>query len=762
MKRYVKILLAAALLAITALAMPLSASAEKTVVSDKYTFIGNPSYIFCSDGEILILGNDKLLVYSYDYRLAASYDLPGAVKIEKNELHTVYSTKDGVYSLSDDGASETLYSGAVTDFCLAGDRWYYAIGDTVACRSFSDGQSFVIECEADVTSLAYAGGKVYLSAKGDSFGYSDIYVLEEEKASLAYDYCKNLSYLLGGDSLCYYGAGKAVNPETGAAVSFTGEESRVASSREGFYFVTAGGELYLADGQSVTLIFACTSSDKGYFAFPRGAASDYGKLFILDYANDRVAVMEDDIAYIPVKRPTAITADYAGNLYIAGKEGLFVIDVNTLTGLAPVSYSGGSINSITYSEGALYYTSEGKAYRLEDGESVYVCDALAVRSEYFGGKLYFLRSDGIYKADYSYPSVSTQGAVDFDVAADGSIYVLKDGKITQYTDAGDLVAEYPAEEGAAAICVSLVTNNYTDFGDIVVTCPDMHKVYNVKLSQTSSLPSADLQYTDTDGIIRTALENAYIYSYPCSVSKVAAVPAGATLIVGKYDLYETERMSYVLYEDFSGLKTGYIYKGLLSEPFAESAPSESSGRTLYDNTALYRFPTSRGDALVDNIGKNVAVTILPFTDYSYDGVQWLKVRCNGNTGFVAKDMISTGQYIPTDERPQYNASLTKDAQIYDKINDVFVPTGYTLPSGSDVEIIGVFDQGSEYTHIKYFDDRLGLREGYVPTSALTSYSITPLQIIGLCCAGIIALLLISVCIIKFAGKRKRQLNRRRP
>ena len=125
-------------------------------------------------------------------------------------------------------------------------------------------------------------------------------------------------------------------------------------------------------------------------------------------------------------------------------------------------------------------------------------------------------------------------------------------------------------------------------------------------------------------------------------------------------------------------------------------------------------------------------------------------------------MISTGQYIPTDERPQYNASLTKDAQIYDKINDVFVPTGYTLPSGSDVEIIGVFDQGSEYTHIKYFDDRLGLREGYVPTSALTSYSITPLQIIGLCCAGIIALLLISVCIIKFAGKRKRQLNRRRP
>ena len=219
-------------------------------------------------------------------------------------------------------------------------------------------------------------------------------------------------------------------------------------------------------------------------------------------------------------------------------------------------------------------------------------------------------------------------------------------------------------------------------------------------------------------------------------------------------------MSYVLYEDFSGLKTGYMYKGILSQPAKETTPTETSGRTLYDNTALYRFPTSRGDILVDNIGKNVSVTILPFSKYVYDGVEWLKIRVGDSIGFVAKDMISTGIYVPTDERPQYNATLTKTSQVYDKVNDVYVPIGYTLPSGSDVEIVGVFDQGSEYTLVKYFDSSLGLREGYVETDALNSYSITPLQIIGLLCVGLIAILLISVCIIKFAGKRKRQLSKK--
>lgn len=759
MKQFAKILIATVLCAVAAALSPLYASAEKTVVSDRYTFIGNPSYIYCAAGEILILGNDKLLVYSYDYTLLNEYDLPGAVKIRKNDRYTAYSTASGVYLLQEDGGSRSIYT-ACSDFVLAGDRLYVSSGNRVICLSMDGTQQFSHTFDKSIISLAYADGIVYLATQGDKFGYSNIYACLDGDFVLEYDYCKNLESLLDGDDLYYYGASRITRPETGETVILPGDESGVSMRGDRIYFVTASGEMYLISGGQTTLIFACTSADKGYFAFPRAAASDYGKLFVLDYANDRVAVMEDDITYIDIKRPTAMTADYSGSLYVAGKEGLFRVNVNQPDNVVPVNYPGGAIDSITFAENSLYYTTDGKAYRLTDGESAYVCDALRVRSEYFGGKIYFLKQDGIYKADYSYPTVSVSGAADFDVTSDGSIFVLKDDAVTKYSDQGEFIASYKTEADASAISVSLVTNNYTDYGNIVVTCSSMHKVYNMDVGEQSSLPSANLQYTDTDGIIRTTLEDAYIYQYPCSVSKVALVPAGSTVIAGKYNLYETERMSYVLYEDFSGLKTGYMYKGILSQPAKETTPTETSGRTLYDNTALYRFPTSRGDILVDNIGKNVSVTILPFSKYVYDGVEWLKIRVGDSIGFVAKDMISTGIYVPTDERPQYNATLTKTSQVYDKVNDVYVPIGYTLPSGSDVEIVGVFDQGSEYTLVKYFDSSLGLREGYVETDALNSYSITPLQIIGLLCVGLIAILLISVCIIKFAGKRKRQLSKK--
>lgn len=510
-----------------------------------------------------------------------------------------------------------------------------------------------------------------------------------------------------------------------------------------------------------TLIFACTSNDEGFFAFPKATFSDYGKLFVLDYANDRIAVMDNGVSYVKIKRPVAMTADYAGNFYVYGKEGLFKIHANELySSLEKTEYGGGEITSMTYSRGKLYFVIGGKAYYLDGNKPVYVCDAIKVRSEYFGGEMYFLRDDGIYKTDYEYPSVTVTEVTDFDVAPDGNFYVLKNNKILKFSPNGEELSSVNADENASALHISAVSNDYTDFGDLVITCSSMHKIYNLRPDDEISVPQADLQYTDTDNVIRTVLKETYVYENPCSVSVAARVPAGATVITGKYDLYETERMSYVLYEDFSGLKTGYIYKGLLSQPKAESAPEKTSGRTLYDNTALYRFPSARGEKLLSNIGKNVSVTVLPFCDYSYDGVEWYKVRYGSATGFIPKDMLSTGKYVSDDERPQYNAKLTKDAEIYDNVGRVYVPIGTVLSSGTDVEIVGVFDQGSEYTPIKYFDEEKGLCEGYVLTSTLTSYSVTPLQIIGIVCVGIIAVLLIAVCVIKFARKHRRQLNKR--
>lgn len=80
-----------------------------------------------------------------------------------------------------------------------------------------------------------------------------------------------------------------------------------------------------------------------------------------------------------------------------------------------------------------------------------------------------------------------------------------------------------------------------------------------------------------------------------------------------------------------------------------------------------------------------------------------------------------------------------------------------LKSGTPVEIVGIFDQNSKYTEIRYFDQEKGVRTCYVLTETLVTYSITPLQIIGLVGVGIIAVLLVIVFVVKFASKRKRML-----
>ena len=134
MKRLVKFLITAVLLVATAALMPTAAFAEKHVVSDKYAFIGSPSYIFCGSEEIMIIAGDKLHTFSYDYVKTDERDLPGAIKVEKNDNYTVYSTTEGVFTLSEDGSSDRIY-GCAADFCLSDDRVYVADGDKVISLS---------------------------------------------------------------------------------------------------------------------------------------------------------------------------------------------------------------------------------------------------------------------------------------------------------------------------------------------------------------------------------------------------------------------------------------------------------------------------------------------------------------------------------------------------------------------------------------------------------------------------------------------------
>lgn len=758
MKKFLKFLSIGALVAVLCTFSAWTAAAEKSVTDKKYTFVGNPNGLFCADDGILVYSADKLYSFSYTYDQTGERQLPGAYKYEKSALISVYSSSDGVYLISSDGNDKKL-TGKADDFTVYGSRVFVASGSDVIIFDTSSDSTFTVSAGNRITSIAYSGNKVCFSTKSDSFGYSDIYEVSENGISLLFDYCKNVGYLIPGDKPLYYGAGKVTNPETKQNFSLHGDEIRVSRHGDDFYSITASGELYKTTDGVTSLVFACTSSETGYFAFPGTAYSDYGKLFVPDYANDRIAVMGESISYLDVKRPVALASDYSGNLYVYGKQGLFAYNANKLdTRPLALSYSGGAISSLAYGKKGLYALSGGKVYLYADGELTYVCDALKMRTEYFGGQLYVLQSDGVYKADGDYPTVKLSGIEDFDVSNDGSVYCLKNGEISRYSADGELIFTKNTDKNASSFSLSVVTNKYTDFGDIVITCKKTHRVFNYKPDSPAVAPEADLTYTDTTDIIRTVTDDASVYQSPNSIKNLGKIPSGATVIVGKYNLYETERMSYVLYEAEDGLKEGYIYKGLVGEAKKEHLPEFTTARTLYENTAVYRFPTAGGKKLIENVGKNVQINVLSFCDYEHNGVKWLKVSYNSQIGFIARDMLATNQTIPDDERPQYNASLKKDADIYDVVGGIYVMTGNSLKAGTDVETVGMFDQNSKYTKIRYFDTEKGVRECYVLTETLTSYSITPLQIIGLIGVGVIAILLVTVCVIKFAGKRKRMLS----
>ena len=757
MKRLLKILSLGAIVAVLCALSVSVVFAEKNVTDQRYAFVGNPVGLFCADEEIYVYSEDKLYSFSYDLTKTTETELSGVLKYEKTDGAAAYLTADGVFSVNSDGTNDLIVPGA-TDFTLSGSVTYAVCGSDVIVRE-SDDLTVTVPTGKNISSIAKCGQKVYFSVKSDAFGYSDVYEVTPDGFTLAFDCLKNVEYLITGEEIAYYGATKAVNPVNGDCVALPVNAKRVSRLGGAFYSITANGELYKTENGLTSLVFACTGNQPGFYAFPGASYSDYGKLFVADYANDRIAVMDDSVSYIDFARPIALTSDYSGVLYVYGKDGLFSFRADNLSE-PPIAfpYSGGKITSMTFGAKGLFVLTDGKAYSYDDGELTFVCNAKKIKAEYFGGQLYYLTDGGIFKEDDDYPLVKGDDIVDFDVAADKSIYCLRKGEISCYSAEGDLIFSEKTDENATAFTLSVLSNAYTDFGDLVVTCRQTHRAFNFKPPVASSAPVADLSYTDTGDVIRVTNGDAFIYRSPNSTEKLGKIPSGSTIIVGKYNLYETERMSYVLYEDADGLKEGYVYKGLIGKAKKERAPEFSTARTLYENTALYKFPSAGSVKLLDGVGKNVQVKVLNFADYEANGVKWLKVSYGSQIGYMARDMLATNTVNPSDERPQYNADLKKDAYIYDVVGGEYVNTGNVLKSGTSVEIVGIFDQNTKYTKVRYFDNEKGIRECFVPTETLVSYSVTPLQVIGLIGVGVIVILLVCVLVIRFAAKRKRMLS----
>ena len=107
MKKVFKTLLIVLALFATACSVTTVAFAEKKITADKYIFIGTPKTISCDD-KIYIVGDDSLFTFSYDYKLLQTFELEGIKSATGNGIITVFSTDEGIYLLTGEGATKFI------------------------------------------------------------------------------------------------------------------------------------------------------------------------------------------------------------------------------------------------------------------------------------------------------------------------------------------------------------------------------------------------------------------------------------------------------------------------------------------------------------------------------------------------------------------------------------------------------------------------------------------------------------------------------
>lgn len=149
MKKFLKFLSIGALVAVLCTFSAVTAAAEKAVTDEKYTFVGNPSGLFCADDGIFVYSADKLYSFSYTYEQTGERQLSGAYKYEKSALISVYSSSDGVYLISSDGNDKKL-TGKADDFTVYGSRVFVASGSDV----------IIVDTSSDSVSTISAGSRI--------------------------------------------------------------------------------------------------------------------------------------------------------------------------------------------------------------------------------------------------------------------------------------------------------------------------------------------------------------------------------------------------------------------------------------------------------------------------------------------------------------------------------------------------------------------------------------------------------------------------
>lgn len=564
---------------------------------------------------------------------------------------------------------------------------------------------------------------------------------------------------------------------------------------------------------------ASADDSNGFFYMPSSASVKNSRLYVADGMNGRVAVYGSELTYVDRQfdQPSSVVCDSGNALYVAhesnkiatinGKEysetsvdgeikqmvasadkrlyiladsGLWMM--NTATANAPKRISDKRYKAIALSVGhdELYAMTDTKILKLvrndeaaELGDMIDefdYCDAEPSAFSFavdLGGNVFMLSKDNIYRRAKVGASMAL---TTFPLELNGSPYSLglADGQIILNT----------------------VGNSFVDYGDAIIVDTYKHRVFAanggadglaVKLvDEAYDVP--DLKSDDTpriyDGendarIIRTTLYTVEVFEKPMESPSVYTIAAGRKVIVPEYDIADAQEFSLILIDDLDpsegDLIQGYVYKDALSEPLVYDEPPASVGAVYAGATPVYMWPSRKAKTVkgYSAIEQNTELGVLSFVKSYRDeyDIAWYRVSFGDNgqyDGYIMANSLSLMGYDPHLIRPAYDAEIisyknSAFAQTYRLENgDMVAIEGLTLPTGTQVEIVGKFDSSEPYTEVKYLDAELGTLTCYVKTEYVKYNGVNVMLIVAVVVI-IVTVILAAIIIGRVVYLKKKRL-----
>ena len=741
---------------------------------------------------------------------------------------TLYTLENGVIHARSDGDALFEYPGVISDFDIdgAGGKLYAVSNDKIVTAQIGGETEFsdytvtaLYSAEhprIDASAIAATKSGIYVATDSALFkNKQDICSVSEHG---------ELNVILRTDSIYSMTAadGEAVlytltrDRLTGYTVSGGGLAEKFSTDGASIACVYAHGEYVYAldslnalhaistDLKTDSVMFAAASGADGFFYMPTGAAVKKSTLFVADSMNGRVAEYGNSSVLTEriFNNPVSVACDSSGTLYVAhsyNEIGIFTAD-GKFSRAITLNESGVTVKQILVdSEKRLYILANNGLWLSENGgvpvnisATAYKAIALGIGHE----SVYALGDSNVYKfeavgdsyteKDYcEAPSDSFSLTVDLD----GSVYLLSpdgiscakkngDGKFLRSDITMTLDGKrYSLGFSSGQILLSTVQNAFVNYGDVVIVDTFKHRIFSGKIDCEGFEPKlidGDYKVPDkandntpenhADGLIRTALFSAEVYSLPMETQPIFTIEKGKNVIVAEYETADSREYSLVLFDDGedSKLKVGYVYKSALSAPLPYSDPPSKVGTVYNNSTPVYKYPSPKSPLVkgYEAVNRDRNFEMLSFVDSFTDeyGNLWYRLEIDGNyEGFIFASNFSLNGYEPNFIRPAYNAEIVEYKGV--TVAKTYSDSGkteltVTLPAGTKVEVVGAYDSSAEYTKIKYLDPERGTLTCYVKTAHIKYEGVNIVLIVA------IAIMLVTIILALIIVARVR-LNKKR-